>query len=50
VLGFGAGTDFDRKIVAKVNAASLLRQEFLKKSWKGETIIFSFTSDPYIPA
>lgn len=35
--------------MAKVNAASLLRQEFLKKSWKGETIIFSFTSDPYIP-
>src|SRR5438045_8463052 len=26
-LGFGAGTDFERKIVAKVNAAALLRNE-----------------------
>jgi DNA repair photolyase len=48
-LGFGAGTDFDRKIVAKINAPALLRQEFMKKSWKGERLIFSFTSDPYIP-
>ena len=48
-LGFGAGTDFDRKIVAKVNAPLLLRAEFMKKSWKGEVLIFSFTSDPYIP-
>ncbi len=48
-LGFGAGTDFDRKIVAKVRAPDLLRQEFLKKSWRGARLIFSFTSDPYIP-
>lgn len=48
-LGFGAGTDFDRKIVAKVRAPELLRHEFMKKSWKGDTLIFSFTSDPYIP-
>ncbi|MBS1807214.1 MAG: radical SAM protein [Acidobacteria bacterium] len=48
-LGFGAGTDFERKIVAKVNAPDLLRAEFMKKSWKGDTLIFSFTSDPYIP-
>ncbi len=48
-LGWGAGTDFERKIVAKVNAPKILRAEFMKKSWKGETLIFSFTSDPYIP-
>jgi len=48
-LGFGAGTDFDRKIVVKVRAAELLRQELMKPSWKGEDLIFSFTSDPYIP-
>lgn len=48
-LGFGAGTDFDRKIVAKVNAPPLLRDAFMKKSWKGDVLIFSFTSDPYIP-
>jgi DNA repair photolyase len=48
-LGYGAGTDFDRKIVVKVNAPTLLRQEFMKPSWKGDEIVFSFTSDPYIP-
>lgn len=48
-LGFGAGTDFDRKIIAKVNAPELLRQELLKPSWKGAEIVFSFTSDPYLP-
>lgn len=48
-LGYGAGTDFDRKIVVKVNAPTLLRKELTKPSWKGEEIVFSFTSDPYIP-
>ncbi|HEY8411417.1 MAG TPA: hypothetical protein VIK76_08440, partial [Pyrinomonadaceae bacterium] len=48
-LGYGAGTDFDRKIIAKVNAPKLLREELMKPSWKGDEIVFSFTSDPYIP-
>src|SRR5215475_11939607 len=48
-LGYGAGTDFDRKIIAKVNAPELLRNELMKPSWKGAEIVFSFTSDPYIP-
>lgn len=48
-LGFGAGTDFERKIVAKVRAPELLREELMKKSWKGDPLVFSFTSDPYIP-
>lgn len=48
-LGFGAGTDFESKIVAKVRAPELLREQFMKRSWKGETLVFSFTSDPYIP-
>jgi DNA repair photolyase len=48
-LGFGAGTDFETKIVAKVRAAELLRAEFMRPSWKGQTVVFSFTSDPYIP-
>lgn len=48
-LGFGAGTDFDRKIVVKVRAVELLRKELMKPSWKGEEIVFSFTSDPYVP-
>lgn len=48
-LGWGAGTDFETKIVAKVNAAELLYKELMKPSWKGDTLAFSFTSDPYIP-
>ena len=48
-LGFGAGTDFERKIVAKVRAPELLRQELMRKSWKGDELVFSFTSDPYLP-
>ena len=48
-LGYGAGTDFDRKIIAKINAPELLRKELMKPSWKGQEIVFSFTSDPYIP-
>lgn len=48
-LGYGAGTDFDRKIIVKVNAPHLLRQELMKPSWKGDEIVFSFTSDPYLP-
>ena len=48
-LGYGAGTDFDRKIIAKVKAPELLRKELMKPGWKGDEIVFSFTSDPYIP-
>jgi len=48
-LDFGAGTDFERKIVAKIRAPELLRKELMKPSWKGDQIVFSFTSDPYIP-
>jgi DNA repair photolyase len=48
-LGYGAGTDFERKIIAKVRAPQLLRKELMKPSWKGDEIVFSFTSDPYIP-
>jgi DNA repair photolyase len=48
-LGYGAGTDFERKIVAKVRAPEILRKELMKSSWQGDEIVFSFTSDPYIP-
>jgi DNA repair photolyase len=48
-LGYGAGTDFDRKIVVKVKAPDLLRKELMSPSWKGDEIVFSFTSDPYLP-
>ena len=48
-LGFGAGTDFERKIVVKIHAPELLREELMRPSWKGDELVFSFTSDPYLP-
>lgn len=48
-LGFGAGTDFDRKIVVKTNAPELLREAFLRPSWEGENIVFSGNTDCYQP-
>lgn len=48
-LGFGAGTDFDRKIVVKTNIAGKLREEFLRPSWKGELIAISGNTDCYQP-
>ena len=48
-LGFGAGTDFETKIVAKVRAPELLREQLMRPGWRGDTLVFSFTSDPYLP-
>jgi DNA repair photolyase len=48
-LGFGAGTDFDRKIVVKINAAEKLREAFERRAWKGEVIAFSGNTDCYQP-
>ena len=48
-LGYGAGTDFDRKIVAKVNAPALLRAAFDRPSWKGDVLMFSGITDCYQP-
>lgn len=48
-LGFGAGTDFERKIVVKRNAPALLREHFEKRSWTGETLVFSGVTDCYQP-
>jgi len=48
-LGFGAGADFERKIVVKPRAAALLRDAFDKPSWQGELILFSGNTDCYQP-
>ncbi|MBL9037616.1 MAG: PA0069 family radical SAM protein [Archangium sp.] len=48
-LSFGAGTDFDTKIMVKRRAAELLRQAFEKPSWRGETLMFSGVTDCYQP-
>jgi DNA repair photolyase len=47
--GFGAGIDFESKIVVKREAAALLRRTFEKSSWKGELILFSGNTDCYQP-
>ena len=48
-LSFGAGTDFDRKIVVKPDAAHLLRAALERPSWKGEVIVYSGVTDCYQP-
>jgi DNA repair photolyase len=48
-LGFGAGTDFDRKIVVKKNAPEALRRELMRPLWQGEVIMFSGNTDCYQP-
>ncbi|SLM49909.1 conserved protein of unknown function [Nitrospira japonica] len=48
--GFGAGTDFESKIVVKREAPALLRRAFDKPSWDGDIIVFSGNTDCYQPA
>lgn len=47
-LGYGAGTDFETKIVVKPNAPQILRQELKKTRDKMPHLDFSFATDPYI--
>ena len=49
-LGWGAGTDFDTRIVAKINAPELLEKELSKASWNRDSIAFSGVTDCYQPA
>lgn len=46
-LDMNAGSDFDSKIVVKVNAPELLRKELRAKRWKGESIAMGTNTDPY---
>lgn len=48
-LGFGAGTDFERKLMVKRRAPELLREAFEKRSWRGELVVFSGNTDCYQP-
>ena len=48
-LGYGAGTDFETKIVVKPNAPQILREELKKTRNKMPHLDFSFATDPYIP-
>lgn len=48
-LGYGAGTDFETKIVVKPNAPAVLREELKKTKQKMPHVDFSFATDPYLP-
>jgi DNA repair photolyase len=48
-LSFGAGTDFERKIVVKRDAPALLRKAFSSKTWRGDLVMFSGVTDCYQP-
>ena len=46
-LELGAGRDFEREIVVKVNAPERLRAELARKSWQGEHVALGTNTDPY---
>ncbi|MEE8169398.1 MAG: radical SAM protein, partial [Phycisphaerae bacterium] len=48
-LGFGAGTDFETRIVVKTNAPKLLARRFASRGWRGELVNFSGVTDCYQP-
>ena len=48
-LGFGAGTDFDTRLVAKINAPELLAAALARRGWSGEAVHFSGATDCYQP-
>jgi DNA repair photolyase len=46
-LNMGAGEDFERKIVVKVNAPEVLRRELRRRSWQGAHVAMGTNTDPY---
>ena len=48
-LDFGAGSDFEQRIIVKTNAAERLQRRLDSKSWKPDTIVFSGVTDCYQP-
>jgi len=48
-LGFSCGLDFETKLIAKPDAAALLRRELSSRRWKPETIVMSAITDIYQP-
>lgn len=48
-LGLSAGLDFETKLFAKLEAATLLRAELMKKSWQPQVLGISGVTDCYQP-
>ncbi len=46
-LGYDSGRDFDTRIVVKVNAPEVLRQELRRPGWQRELIVLGTACDPY---
>jgi DNA repair photolyase len=46
-LGLGAGRDFERQVIVKVNAPEVLRVELARPSWSGEHVALGTNTDPY---
>jgi DNA repair photolyase len=46
-LGFNIGTDFDTKIVVKINAVEKLRAELADPAWRREPVAMGTNTDPY---
>lgn len=48
-LGFGAGTDFENRLIVKENAPELLAKSFASRKWRRELVAFSGVTDCYQP-
>src|SRR5207237_232924 len=48
-LGFSAGTDFESRIMVKIDAPQLLEDELCSRKWCPQVIAISGVTDPYQP-
>src|SRR5205807_6200839 len=48
-LGFSAGTDFESRIMVKMDAPKLLETELSSRKWRPQVIAISGVTDPYQP-
>src|SRR5438552_16498372 len=48
-LGFSAGTDFESRIMVKIDAPQLLEHELSSRKWYPQVIAISGVTDPYQP-
>jgi DNA repair photolyase len=46
-LGYDSGRDFETRVVVKVNAPEMLRQDLARPSWRRELIAVGTACDPY---
>ena len=49
-LGYNVGTDFDQRIVVKINASEVLKEELRQPGWRRELIALGTSCDLYEPA